>query len=95
MPNAARREAIARLFERAEKAYRDARFVVATRPAAYAGKATLDGFETVSIGDLDTEAVEGFLEHWAGFLFHQDREGAAAITRNCSTPAAPAPKSAV
>ena len=76
VPNAARREAIARLFERAEKAYRDARFVVATRPAAYAGKATLDGFETVSIGDLDTEAVEGFLEHWAGFLFHQDREGA-------------------
>jgi len=74
VPNAARREAIARLFERATKAYRDARFVVTTRPAAYEGKATLDEFETVRIGDLDTEAVEGFLDHWSGFLFNDDKE---------------------
>jgi formylglycine-generating enzyme required for sulfatase activity/transcriptional regulator with XRE-family HTH domain len=76
VPNAARREAISRLFERATKAYRDAGFVVTTRPASYTGKATLEGFETVSIGDLDTEAVEGFLEHWSGFLFDRDRDAA-------------------
>jgi len=76
VPNTARREAIARLFERATKAYREARFVVTTRPASYEGKATLDGFESVSIGDLDTEAVEGFLDHWSGFLFKEDKAGA-------------------
>jgi formylglycine-generating enzyme required for sulfatase activity len=76
VPNAARREAIARLFERATRAYRDARFVVTTRPAAYEGKATLDEFETVRIGELDAEAVEGFLEHWSGFLFSDDQAGA-------------------
>jgi formylglycine-generating enzyme required for sulfatase activity len=76
VPNASRREAIARLFERATMAYRDARIVVTTRPAAYAGKSTLDGFDTVVIGDLDTEAVEGFLESWSGFLFAEDKAGA-------------------
>jgi formylglycine-generating enzyme required for sulfatase activity/transcriptional regulator with XRE-family HTH domain len=76
VPNAARREAIARLFERATKAYRDARFVVTTRPAAYKEKATLDEFREVKIGDLDDEARDGFLEHWAGFLFDKDKEGA-------------------
>lgn len=76
VPNAARRKAIARLFERATRAYRDARFVVTTRPAAYEGKATLNEFESVRIGELDTEAVEGFLEHWSGFLFSENKEGA-------------------
>jgi predicted NACHT family NTPase len=76
VPSAARREAIARLFERATKAYRDARFVVTTRPAAYKEKATLDEFRVVRIGDLDDEARDGFLQHWAGFLFNQDKEGA-------------------
>ena len=76
VPNAARREAVARLFERATRAYRDARFVVTTRPAAYEGKATLDEFEEVKIDDLDDEARDGFLEHWSGFLFSEDRDGA-------------------
>lgn len=76
VPNAARREAIARLFERATKAYRDARFVVTTRPASYEGKSTLDEFETVRIGELERDAVEGFLDRWARFLFTEDQERA-------------------
>ena len=76
VPNSARREAMARLFERATKAYRDARFVVTTRPASYEGKATLDEFETVRIGELEKSAVEGFLDRWAGFLFNEDEERA-------------------
>jgi len=76
VPNAARREAIARLFERATKAYRDARFVVTTRPASYEGKSTLLEFETVRIGELQREAVAGFLDRWAGFLFNEDEQRA-------------------
>jgi hypothetical protein len=51
VPNAERRAAIARLFERATKAYRGAHFVVTTRPACE-GTATLADFETVRIGEF-------------------------------------------
>lgn len=82
VPNPARRNAIARLFERATKAYREARFVVTTRPVSYEGKGTLDGFEAVRIGDLEQDAVEDFLRHWSGFLFSENKAAADAHNRD-------------
>ena len=80
IPDAGRRAAMARWFERAAGAYRQARFVVTTRPAAYEGKATLDQFETVRIGDLDLPSMEAFLAKWAGFLFSEDAPAARSLT---------------
>jgi formylglycine-generating enzyme required for sulfatase activity len=76
IPEAGRRQAMARLFENATRAFREARFIVTTRPAAYEGKATLDGFEKLQIDRLETEAVEAFLEQWAAFLWAGNREKA-------------------
>jgi formylglycine-generating enzyme required for sulfatase activity len=80
IPDARRRATMARWFERVAQAYRQARFVVTTRPAAYEGRATLDGFEVVKIGELEMPAMEEFLARWAGFLFSQERAKAYALT---------------
>lgn len=68
VPDRVAREAIARLFERAAAAYRECRFVVTTRPQAYTGEATLADFHQVGIDELEPEAIERFLGHWAGCL---------------------------
>ena len=75
-PNRTRREDMARLFESATAAYRQCRFVVTTRPATYAGQATLAGFGEVRVEELEVEAVEAFLGHWSRFLFPEDAAGA-------------------
>ena len=80
IPDSTRRAHMARWFERAAAAFRDARFVVTTRPATYEGKSTLDDFETVRIGDLDLPAMEDFLAKWSGFLFSQDATAARSLT---------------
>ncbi|HMD98350.1 MAG TPA: DUF4062 domain-containing protein [Terriglobia bacterium] len=68
-PGRIEREGMARLFEKATRAYRRCRFVVTTRPLAYVGETVLDGFETVQIEPLEPEAIEKFLEHWCHALF--------------------------
>ena len=68
VPDRVARETIARLFERAAGTYRECRFVVTTRPQAYTGEATLKDFHQVGIDELEPEAIERFLGHWAGCL---------------------------
>ena len=75
-PNRIRREDMARLFENATAAYGQCRFVVTTRPATYAGQATLTGFGEVRVGELETDAVTAFLTHWSCALFPEDAAGA-------------------
>jgi formylglycine-generating enzyme required for sulfatase activity len=68
------REAIARLFENVMRVYDRCRFVVSTRPLAYAGQATLDGFELAQIAPLDPKAVEQFLFYWCAALYDDPLE---------------------
>ena len=49
------RAAIARLFEEATHTYAKCRFIVTTRPLAYQGQATLDGFQPARIEALDED----------------------------------------
>src|SRR5271157_5990489 len=60
---------MARLFEKATRAYERCRFVVTTRPLAYVGETVLDGFERVQIEPLEPDAIKKFLEHWCHALF--------------------------
>ncbi|MEZ5399797.1 MAG: SUMF1/EgtB/PvdO family nonheme iron enzyme [Bryobacteraceae bacterium] len=60
-----RREQMARLFEQARTTYKRCRWVVTTRPAAYEGKGTLDGFTVTAILDLEQPQIEGFLKRWS------------------------------
>ena len=71
-PGKRERESAARLFENATEAYRKCRFVVTTRPLAYAGESVLAGFHTVQIEPLETAAIVKFLEHWCRSLFPDD-----------------------
>src|SRR5262249_6972170 len=68
-PGTIEREAMARLFEKATRAYERCRFVVTTRPLAYVGNAVLDGFEEARIELLELGDIENFLGHWCGALF--------------------------
>ncbi len=68
VPDRVTRETIARLFEKAAGAYRESQFVVTTRPQAYTGESTLKDFHQVGIDELEPEAIERFLGHWAGCL---------------------------
>jgi formylglycine-generating enzyme required for sulfatase activity len=76
-PSRKRRESMARLFERATQTYGSGRFVVTTRPQAYEGRATLDGFQQVRIDDLGDDAIAGFLDHWSRSLYPESPSGAA------------------
>jgi formylglycine-generating enzyme required for sulfatase activity len=74
--NQANRESMARLLENATQAYPNCQFVVTTRPGSYQGLATLQGFDRVMIGDLQTEGIERFLQHWSQALYPNDPGGA-------------------
>jgi formylglycine-generating enzyme required for sulfatase activity len=75
-PGTIEREAMARLFEKATRAYERCRFVVTTRPLAYVAKAVLDGFEEARIDPLEPEQIESFLGHWCRALFPESEEKA-------------------
>jgi formylglycine-generating enzyme required for sulfatase activity len=70
-PGRMEREAMARLFEKATRAYNRCRFVVTTRPLAYVGETVLDGFEVAQIEPLEPQAIDKFLEHWCHELFRE------------------------
>lgn len=75
-PGRLERESVARLFENATSAYHRCRFVVSTRPLAYAGQTILAGFQTAHIEPLETEAIEKFLQHWCQALFPESAPAA-------------------
>lgn len=75
-PDQRSRKSLARLFERATKAFQHCRFVVTTRPQAYAGEAILDGFSTAEIEPLSPEAIEQYLGQWCRALFPESTESA-------------------
>ncbi|MFN0051585.1 MAG: SUMF1/EgtB/PvdO family nonheme iron enzyme [Planctomycetales bacterium] len=58
------RERIARLIENVAKSYGKCRFVVTSRPDAYADRAVLGGFHQAVIDPLSDQAVEIFLSKW-------------------------------
>ena len=70
-PNRRDREKVARLVERAAKAYDQNRIVVTSRPVAYRGKSVLSDFQEVRIEPLDAKAMETFLKRWSKAL-HED-----------------------
>ena len=72
-PDRTERERAARLFENATRAYPDSRFVVTTRPQAYAGGALLTGFHEARIEPLTPEAVGTFLDRWCRGLYPESR----------------------
>lgn len=72
-PGKMERDSVARLFENATGAWRECRFVVTTRPLAFAG---LAGFETVQIEPLEPLTIEKFLEHWCHGLFPESDQSA-------------------
>jgi hypothetical protein len=75
-PGTREREATVQLMENATRAWRRCRFVVTTRPIAYAGRTVLAGFETAQIEPLETAAIEKFLEHWCAALFPESEASA-------------------
>jgi formylglycine-generating enzyme required for sulfatase activity len=77
-PSRVARESMARLFENATSSCAKCRFVVTTRPQAYAGQSTLAGFREVRIDDLDPEGIERFLDHWSRCLYSGDPAAAEA-----------------
>jgi formylglycine-generating enzyme required for sulfatase activity len=68
-PDRTARERAARLFENATQAFRGCRFVVTTRPHAYAGESLLRGFHEARIEPLTPEAVATFLDRWCHGLY--------------------------
>lgn len=62
------------------------RVVVTTRPGAHEGRATLVGFDKVSIEDLDDPGIERFLQQWCHWLKLGD-EGEAQTYYNQLRPA--------
>jgi len=63
------RQAVSRLVQQAARAYAGCRFVITSRPQAYAGGTVLPEFEQARIGDLEWEAVTAFLGKWSAALF--------------------------
>jgi hypothetical protein len=72
-PDLRKREWAARLFENATNAYPGSRFVVTTRPQAYAGRAILAGFHEARIEPLTPEAISSFLDRWCRGLYPESR----------------------
>ncbi|HZT33077.1 MAG TPA: SUMF1/EgtB/PvdO family nonheme iron enzyme, partial [Bryobacteraceae bacterium] len=68
-PSEAARETVARLVERAARAWAHCRFVVTTRPQAYRDDTALSGFDEARIGALEDEAMCVFLSRWCGALY--------------------------
>jgi DNA replication protein DnaC len=68
------RERIARIFERATRAFAKCDFLVSTRPQTNVGDSVLEGFEPVRIGDLELPEIRFFFDHFARALALSDGE---------------------
>lgn len=68
VPDLVQRKAMARLLEKAARAYGKARVVATSRPPAYGGETVIPGFVTIQIGPLEDEAVAAFVENWCRAL---------------------------
>ena len=75
-PSEVVRETVSRLIARAANAWPDCRFVVTTRPQAYAEEVMLVNFHHARIGPLEPDAVRTFLQRWAGALLAENPERA-------------------
>jgi formylglycine-generating enzyme required for sulfatase activity len=73
-PERRMRERIARLFERATRAFPNCDFLVSTRPQTNAADSVLEGFEPVRIGDLEPPEIRTFFDHFARALALTDVE---------------------
>jgi formylglycine-generating enzyme required for sulfatase activity len=73
--NAARTN-IAKLVEKMAAAYRECRFVLTSRPPAFAERAVINGFDVASIDPLDDQTIRDFLEKWSENLFVESRDKA-------------------
>jgi formylglycine-generating enzyme required for sulfatase activity len=68
VPDLVQRKALARLLEKAARAYGTARVVATSRPPAYGGETVIPGFVTIQIAPLEDEAVAAFVENWCRAL---------------------------
>jgi formylglycine-generating enzyme required for sulfatase activity len=73
-PESRMRDRIARLFERATRAFEKCDFLVSTRPQTNVGGAVLADFHTVRIGDLEPPEIKTFFDHFARALALTDAE---------------------
>jgi formylglycine-generating enzyme required for sulfatase activity len=73
-PERRMRERIARIFERATRAFEKCDFLVSTRPQTNVGDAVLADFHTVRIGDLKPADIGTFFDHFARALALNDAE---------------------
>lgn len=67
-PDAAMRERIARIFERATGAFKKCDFLVSTRPGTNVGEAVVKDFDKVKIADLQPPEIKGFFNQFARAL---------------------------
>ncbi len=63
------RQTVAAIVNDAAMAYKDCRFIVTSRPAAYCGRTVLSDFQQVQISPLEDASIETFLDHWCRALF--------------------------
>jgi formylglycine-generating enzyme required for sulfatase activity len=80
-PGEAARATLARLVERAARAWANCRLVITTRPQAYHDDTVLSGFDEARIGALDNQAMCVFLARWCAALFPESAAKAEAHTR--------------
>jgi formylglycine-generating enzyme required for sulfatase activity len=73
-PERRMRERIARLFERATRAFPNCDFLVSTRPQTNVGDSVLEGFEQVRIGGLELPEIRTFFGHFARAMALTDVE---------------------
>ena len=73
-PDHRMRERIARIFERATRAFEKCDFLVSTRPQTNVGDAVLADFHQLRIGDLEPAAISTFFDHFARALALTDAE---------------------
>lgn len=70
------RERLIKLIKRCAKVYKDCRFVVTSRPAAYTGDVVLEGFSQARIDPLSDDAVTTFVDRWCGKLYPDNEKAA-------------------
>jgi formylglycine-generating enzyme required for sulfatase activity len=76
VPDLIQRKAMARLLEKAARAFGKARVVATSRPPAYGGETVIPGFVTIQIGPLESEAVATFVEKWCRALHGAESKAA-------------------
>jgi formylglycine-generating enzyme required for sulfatase activity len=77
VPDRIQRKAMARLLEKAARAYGKAQVVATSRPPAYGGETVIPGFDTIQIGPLEDKAVATFVENWCRALHGAESKAAA------------------